>query len=157
MDCQVLLESKGHRAQVALEWLLARMGQLVALDMPPPGARVMAHLTPKKTVSPQVLQARKRRSRCHRRYSTNGATGKVRCSFPDMSSQLWSQLEKRVALCMPCEAPQQAEASWAKFALVSLRVVCPHMRHHVLLLVKSHRAQVAGESIISRVKSLMAF
>lgn len=58
MDVQALLQGKGRWAQGTLEWFLARVGQLVALDMPPSGAPVMAQAALKEPVELQDLQAR---------------------------------------------------------------------------------------------------
>lgn len=56
----VVLQGKGHGAEVALERLLARVDHLVAFQVPTTGACVVAHLAPKRPMSRQ-RRARERR------------------------------------------------------------------------------------------------
>lgn len=67
----VVLQGKGHGAQVALEWLLAGVDHLVPLQVPAARAGVVAHLASERTV-PLLRHARERRPHSRHRLSPAG-------------------------------------------------------------------------------------
>lgn len=68
VGCHIVLQGKGHGAEVALEWLLSRVNQLVALQVPPARTHVVAHLAPEPPVPQWCRYAREHCSNsrhCH--------------------------------------------------------------------------------------------